>query len=142
VPVAVDAEVVHLIVVSAVVSDLRRNHQESVLVVVDRIGLAVDIKDVSDLRSETRYRKILAIEIGDKDVVFAQRFSEIVEPAVGVLVEQAKVGEVVLPAIGIAVAEKADAELIVLKQKAAKVDVERLNADAHRIEVVIFRYVA
>src|SRR5271168_1554475 len=112
-PIAVDAEVVHLIVVSAVVPDLRRNHQESVLVVVDRIGLAVDIKDVSNLRSKTRYRKILAVKISDKDVVVSQRFPKIVEATVGILVEQAKVSEVILPPIGIAVAEKADAELIV-----------------------------
>src|SRR5271170_2935819 len=123
-PVAVDAEVVHVIVVSAVVPDLRRNHQESVLVVVDRIGLVVDIKYVSNLRSETRYGKILAVKICYKDVVVSQRFPKIVEATVGIFVQEAKVSEVILPPIGIAVSEKADAELIVLKKKATEIDVE------------------
>ena len=53
-----------------------------------------------------------------------------------------EVGEVVLPAIGVAVAKQAHTELVVLEQKAAKIGVERLDADADRVEVVKLRHVS
>ena len=44
--------------------------------------------------------------------------------------------EIVLEAVVVAIAEQAHAELLVLEQEAAEIELERLDADADRIEVV------
>src|ERR1700745_2704245 len=96
---SVYAEIIYVIVEPAIVADLRWDHQKSVLVVMDDVGFVVDIEDIGDLRGKTGNRKILAVKVGDKDIVFPEHRSEIVQPAIGVLVEQTKIGKIVLPSI-------------------------------------------
>ena len=141
-PVAVIAEIIDVVIVAAVVADLRRPHQEPVLVVVELVAFAVVVAQVGDLRGKARDRKVLAVQIGDEHVVAPDRLADIVEAAIGVLFQALEKGEVVLPAIGVAVAEEAHAELVVLKQEAAEIGVERLDADPDRVEIVILRHVA
>ena len=68
-PVAVEAQVTHIVVVAAAVADLRRDDQEAIAVVMDRVGFVIDVEDVGDLRGEAGNREILPIEIGDEDIV-------------------------------------------------------------------------
>src|SRR6202034_4676697 len=56
--------------------------------------------------------------------------------------DTAEIGEVVLEYIVVARAEEAHAELIVLKQKAAKIGRKGLDADPDAVEVIAFRHVA
>ncbi len=135
-PVAVIAEIIDVVVVALEVPDRQRPHQEAVIVVIDLAALVVGVADIGDLRGEAGNRQVLAIEIGDEDVVLAQLLADVVEAAVGVLLQPAEIGEVVLPAVVVAVAEQAHAELAVLEQEAAEIGRERLDADAHRIEIV------
>ncbi len=86
--VSVYAKIIHVVVVPAPVTYLRRDHQEPVLVVMNSISLVVHVKDVSDLRGKTRNREILAVQVGDEDIIFSEAFSEVVEATVGVFVEQ------------------------------------------------------
>ena len=58
------------------------------------------------------------------------------------IADAAEIAKVVLPAVGVAIAEQADAQLIVLEQKAAEIGVERLDAGADRVEIVKFGNVA
>ena len=63
-------------------------------------------------------------------------------PRIGVLLQPPERREIVLEAVVVAVAEQAHAELLVLEQEAAEIELERLDADADRVEIVAVRDVA
>ena len=105
-------------------------------------SLAVAVVDQRRLRGHAEHREVLAVEVGDEDVVLAQVLAEVVQAAVGVLLDPPEPGQVVLEAVVVAVAEQAHAELVVLEQEAAEIGRERLDADADRVEVVALGDVA
>ena len=115
---------------------------EAVLVVVRLFVLAIAVVGKRHLRGEAEHREVLAIQVGDEHVVVAQALPEIVQSAVRVFLEAAKVRDVVLPAVVVARAEQPRTELVVLKQEAAEVRRERLDADAETVEVEVVGDVA
>ena len=105
-------------------------------------AFAVAVVDDRHLRGEARDWHILAIQVHDRHVVAAQRLPQVVEPAVGILLDAAKHGQVILVEVVLAIAEQANPELIVLKKEAAKIRGEGLNTDAQAVEIVAVGHVA
>ena len=68
--------------------------------------------------------------------VVARPLEQVVEARIGVLLEPPDRRQVVLEAVVVAVAEQPDAELLVLEQEAAEIEVERLDADPDAVEIV------
>ena len=87
------------------------------------------------LRCVSREQEILAIRVGDDDLLIAQRHG--IQPAVGVLLQKIEIGDVVLPAIRIEIAEDTQARLLFDEQKTAKIAIESLNARTYRDEIEI-----
>ena len=128
-PVAVVAEIIDVVIVPLEVAHGQRAHQEPVIVEIVFPAFVIGVANIGDLGGEPLDRQILAIEVGDEDVVLAKLLVDVVEAAVRVLLQAAEIGEIVLPAIVVAVAEEPHAKLVVLKQEAAEVGGERLDAD-------------
>src|ERR1700728_2989552 len=82
-----------------------------------------------------REQKILAVRIGNDDLLIAQRHG--IQATVGVLLQEIEIGDVVLPPVRIQVAEQTHAGLLFYEQEAAKVAMESLDAGPHRNEIVI-----
>src|SRR3546814_8087579 len=78
----------------------------------------------------------------DLDIIVARALGDVVEAAVRVLLEPPEGREIILEAVVVAIAEQADAELAVVEQKTAEIALERLDADADRVEVVAVAVVA
>src|ERR1022692_2646828 len=97
----------------------------------------VHVMDHRSLQREAGHEEILAEEIGDEKVVLAQRLADVVQAAVGVLVDAAEPRHVVLPSIAVAIAEQSNADRLILKEKSAKGGNEGLDADADVVEVEI-----
>ena len=92
------------------------------------------------LHREAEARPVLVVRIDDEHVVIAQRcsaaFDQIVQTAVGVLVDAAEPREVVLPAVVVADAEEPHAKQTVVEQEATEIRREGLHAHAQTVEVV------
>src|SRR5580693_10049176 len=114
-------------------ADGRGTHQKTVVVVMNR-GIVLVVMH-AQLSGVTRKQEILAIRVGDDYLLIAQRHG--IQSAVGVLLQEIKIGDVILPPIGIQVAEETHAGLFFHKKETAKIAVERLNAGAHGNEIVI-----
>src|SRR6202451_3219134 len=89
----------------------------------------------AQLRGVAREQKILAVRIGNDDLLITQRHG--IQAAVSVLLQEIEIGDVILPPIRIQVAEQTHTRLLFHEQEAAKVAIEGLNASAHRNEIVI-----
>src|SRR5258708_3512536 len=122
--VAVIPKIVNMIIIASKIADLVWPHQEAIIVVILLLTFTVIIADVNDLRRKARDRRVLAEQIGDVHIVAARPFAHRVEAAIGVLLKSVEIGEVVLPAIGLPIAKQAKTELLILKQKTPKVDIE------------------
>ena len=70
------------------------------------------------------------------------RLEQVVEARIGVLLEPPDRRQIVLEAVVVAIAEQADAELLVLEQEAAEIELEGLDADPDRVEIEPVRDVA
>ena len=142
VAVAVQAEIDDVVVKRALDARGRRPHQHAVLVVVRTAVLAVAVVGDGRLRREAVDQRVLAVEIGDQYVIVPERLRQVVEAAVGVLLDPAEVRQVVLVAVVGARPEQARAQLVVLEQETAEIARERLDADAQRIEVEALGHVS
>src|SRR3954453_6174249 len=98
-PIPVITEIVDVIVIAAVVTDLGRPDEKSILVVVKLVALIVVVPEICQLRDKAEGRKILTKHIGDKDIVLAQWLGDRVQTAIRVLFDAAEIGKVVLPAV-------------------------------------------
>ncbi len=94
------------------------------------------------MRIKAERRVILAVQVGEEDVVFAQALAEVVEATVGVFFHAPEPGQVVLVDIVVTRTEQAHAERVVDKQKTAEIRGNRLNADAQAVEIVAVGHVA
>ena len=99
-------------------------------------ALAVDVESEAGLAGQADEGEILAVEVGVEDPVLARRLEDVVEAAVGVLLQLAKVGQVELVTIVGERAEQSRAEVVVGEDEAAKVRDEGLDADARRNESI------
>ena len=109
---------------------------------MDLVAFAVPVVCDSDLAGQRGNQEILAIQIGHEQPVVARALRNRVEPAVGILLEPPERREVILEAVIVAVPEEAQAKLLVVKQEAAKIRLERLDADPHRVKIVAGRDIA
>ena len=66
---------------------------------------------------------------------------ELIQVRVSVLLEHVERGDVVLPAVIVVIAEDADTKVRVIKNEAAKIAYEWLNADTRGNEIVIARQI-
>src|SRR5207253_4150505 len=105
-------------------------------------ALAVDVPGDARLSGQADERKILAEDVGVQDPVVARRLQDVVEPRIGVLLKPPDRRQIILEAVVVAIAEQADAELLVLEEETAEIEVERLDTDADGIEVETARDVA
>src|SRR6185369_13767959 len=106
------------------------------------LGLAIEVRGDGDERGQPGDREVLREQVRMQDIIVARLPGDVVQAAVGVLVEAPDGLEVELVAVVVAIAEEADAELVVLEQEAPEIELERLNADANRIEIEAIRAVA
>src|SRR5271165_6665251 len=88
----------------------------------------------TSLDGVARKEKILLEQIGDKDILVA--IAEGVQTAVGVLLQHGESGNVVLVAVGAEISKDANARLLIVKDKAAKVAVEALDPQAHGHKII------
>src|SRR5689334_23168309 len=98
-------------------ADRSRPGQKSILVVVPAV--VVEIADEAELARVAFPNQVLPKNIRDVDLLIAR--IELVQVRIGVLLAHVEGGEIVLPAIVVVIAEKADAEIGVVKNKTAKV---------------------
>src|SRR3546814_16177859 len=90
----------------------------------------------TDLAGQPDDREILAIEIAGEDEIAARRLRDVVEARVGVLLQPPEGREIILEAVVVAIAEQADAEVDVVEQEPAKIDLERLDAEPDRKKII------
>ena len=98
------------------IADGRGANQEAVVVIV-KAGI-VFVPGGDEFRGVTGKKEILEICIAEKDLLMTA--VERVEPAVGVFLEEVKIGDVVFDTIAVKVAEDAQGRLFVDKKKARK----------------------
>ncbi len=108
-------------------------HQEAVGVEVEA-GLVAQVVE-RRLRGVARHQEVLAVDVGHRHLLVAG--VEGVEAAVGVLLQPLEERQVELVAVRLVGAEEARAEVGVGEEETAEVAVERLDAGAHRDEVVV-----
>src|SRR5215469_11901795 len=132
------ADVVRLHVVIGNRADWRGPRNETILVVVPTN--VVEIGQESELAGVAFPNQILPENIGDQNLLITP--AELIEVGVCVLLKHVESGDVILPTIVVVIAEDADAQIGVVENEASKIAYERLNANAHRNEIVIIRQVA
>ena len=140
--VGIVANIDDIVVARPQVAKQRGARGEAVVVDVELVAFAIHVVRDGDLAGQRGDQEILPIDVGDEQEIVARALQDRVEARVGVLLEPPEGREVVLEAVAVAVAEEPDAELLVVEQEAAKVGLKRLDAHAHRIEIVAIRYVA
>src|SRR5690554_4237683 len=106
------------------------------VVVVEELVFAVTVVQQGQLADKTLFEKVLPIQVGDKHIIVAQLDTDIIQATVGIFFQTPEPGQIVLKDIVVAGAEKTDAEWAVLKQKAAKVGIERLNTHPDAVKVI------
>ena len=133
----------HVIVFTERVAEARRSVLEPVVVEVEAVvALAVAVVGVDPLGGIPEEGEVLAVQVADHDVVLAELVGDVVEPAVGVLLQAPEPGQVVLVDVVVAGAEEPYPELVVLEQEPAEIRGERLDPEAHAVEVEAVRDVA
>ncbi len=120
------------------IADGRRTHEETVVVVME--AAVVFVIGDEEFGGVAREKEILQISVCEKDLLAAA--FECVKAAVGIFFEEIEVGGVVFDLVVMKIAEDADARLFVLKEEAAEVGVEFLNAGANGNEIVVGTEVA
>src|SRR4029434_4646561 len=80
--------------------------------------------------------EVLPVDVGVQDPVVARPLEEVVEAGIGVLLQPPDRRQVELDAVVVAVAEEAEAELVVLEEETAEIEVERLDAEPDAVEIV------
>ena len=145
-PVARHAEISHVVVARPLEADGCRSLQDAVVVVLQRVALAVAVVHDRALHREAEPRPVLQVSVDHEDIVVAQRrcaaLDEVVEAAVGVLVDAAEPCEVVLDVVVVPDTEQARAEQAVVEQESTEIRGEGLHADTQAVEVVARRHVA
>ena len=120
-------------------ADGRWSHQKPVLVemLAARVVQIVAVEQQGVAGPD----EVLPEVVHDAEVL-AARVEDAIQPAIGVLLEGAKVDEVELITVGAQVAEDSGAESVVAEDEATEVAGERLDAETRRDEVVIGAEVA
>src|SRR5205085_825847 len=107
--------------------------RKAVIVDLQLAALPVDVPGDARLAGQADEREILAKDVGVQDPVVARRLQDVVEAGIRVLLQPPDRRQIILEAVIVAIAEQANAELLVLEQKAPEIEVERLDADPHGI---------
>src|SRR4030095_6442556 len=115
------------------VSDQSRPHQKTISIELNAASVIIEME--AALNRVTLGQEILPKNICDVNVLMAS--VEAIETAIGVLFEHRKVSGVVLEAIIIKRAKNTRTQVVVGKDKAAKVRHERLNPRPQRNEVIV-----
>src|SRR5262245_12106434 len=115
------------------VANQRRAHQETVPIEFNAAAIVVVMK--TSLDRVALANEVLAEDVGDVNVLVAR--VEAVQTAVCVFLEHREVCAVELKTIVVESAKHARAEIVIGKNKPAKVGNKRLNTGAHRNEIVV-----
>ena len=119
------------------VPNRRRSHQKSVAIKFDAAAIVVVMK--TSLDRVALANEVLAKDVGDVNVLMAR--VEAIQTAIRVLLEHREIRGIELLSIVIESAKHARAEIVVGKNKPAEVGNKRLNAGAHRNEIVVGVYI-
>ena len=136
------AEIDRIVIARPEIADERRTDRKTIVVDFRLVAFPIDIPGDAQLARQANHREILTVDVGVEDPVIPRPLKYVVQPRVCVLLEPPNRREIELDPIVVAIPEEPKAQLLVLEKEAAKIEIERLDAESQAVEVVAVARVA